>query len=439
MPACLLACPPDLAALRAAQPDCFPLLLESSGSSGWDLLFFSPDPVRTCPLAEAPAFWQAFDDAWQSRQILAADPACAALPFTGGWIYFLGYELLHSLEPRVRLRDWPEAFPVAALARSPGAVLIDREHGCGWLVAESQHWLTRLQQRLVAIARGDRPRLPVLGPLAVAEDDPVQFLDGVKRIKHYIREGDVFQVNLSRGWQIRLDAGHSADRVYADLRQANPAPFSGLFDLGRWQIVSSSPERLLQVRAGRALTRPIAGTHPRSADEAEDAALRARLAASTKERAEHVMLIDLERNDLGRICQPGSVRVDELMAVTSYRYVHHIESTVSGQLREAISPVQALRAMFPGGTITGCPKVRTMQIISELETAPRNAYTGSLGYLNHDGSLDSNILIRSFMQQGDRLWFRAGAGIVADSDPERELQETRAKARGLLRALGLAG
>jgi anthranilate synthase component 1 len=148
------------------------------------------------------------------------------------------------------------------------------------------------------------------------------------------------------------------------------------------------------------------------------------------------MLIDLERNDLGRICLPGTVEVNELMAVASYSYVHHIESNVRGRKRHEVSPAQVMRALFPGGTITGCPKVRTMQIIRELETAPRRAYTGSLGYLNHDGTLDSNILIRTFMHTGAQLRFRAGAGIVADSDPERELQETRHKARGLLRALG---
>ena len=176
---------------------------------------------------------------------------------------------------------------------------------------------------------------------------------------------------------------------------------------------------------------------PRSPDAAEDAALKQRLISSIKERAEHVMLIDLERNDLGRICQPGTVEVNELMAVASYAYVHHIESNVRGRIRDGVDTVEVFRALFPGGTITGCPKVRTMQIIRELENSARRAYTGSLGYLNRDGTLDVNILIRTFMQQGQQLRFRAGGGIVADSDPQRELQETRHKARGLLRALGV--
>jgi len=171
---------------------------------------------------------------------------------------------------------------------------------------------------------------------------------------------------------------------------------------------------------------------------AEDAALRARLQVHPKERAEHVMLVDLERNDLGRVCEPGSVKVATLMEIASYRHVHHIESTVCGQLRPGMRIFDVLRAVFPGGTITGCPKVRTMQIIHELEQTSRRSYTGSVGYLNHDGSFDFNILIRSFLLRGRELAFRAGAGIVADSIPQRELDETRAKARGLLRALDFA-
>ncbi|MEN6585747.1 MAG: chorismate-binding protein, partial [Sulfuricella sp.] len=257
---------------------------------------------------------------------------------------------------------------------------------------------------------------------------------GVESIKRYIRDGDVFQVNLARRWEARLAKGGSAD-LYAMLRERNPAPFAGLADFGDCQIISSSPERLACIHDAEIETRPIAGTHPRATSPLEDAKLREALIFSTKERAEHIMLVDLERNDLGRICEPGSVRVDELMAVRSYTYVHHIESGVRGRLRAGITPGQVLRALFPGGTITGCPKVRTMQIIAELEASPRAAYTGSMGYINHDGSMDLNILIRTFMLQGEQLSFKAGAGIVADSDPERELAETRAKAKGLLRAL----
>ncbi|MEJ5210717.1 MAG: chorismate-binding protein, partial [Burkholderiales bacterium] len=259
---------------------------------------------------------------------------------------------------------------------------------------------------------------------------------GVARILHYIREGDVFQVNLARRWRATLAAAAGPADLFAALDRHNPAPFAGSAVFGGAAIVSSSPERLVRVRDGLIETRPIAGTRPRAADPSADSALRRELLATAKERAEHIMLVDLERNDLGRVCLPGSVEVPALLELASYAHVHHLESTVRGRLRPEVEPAAVVRALFPGGTITGCPKVRCMQIIRELEAAPRQAYTGSMGYLNRDGSMDLNILIRSFMMQGNQVEFWAGAGIVADSRPERELSETRAKARGLLRALG---
>jgi anthranilate synthase component 1 len=201
-------------------------------------------------------------------------------------------------------------------------------------------------------------------------------------------------------------------------------------------VASSSPERLVEVRGGVVQTRPIAGTRPRLPGDDESARIR-ELSAHPKERAEHVMLIDLERNDLGRVCMPGSVEVDELMVVESYAHVHHIVSNVRGRLRADVTPGEVIAATFPGGTITGCPKVRCMEIIAALEDAPRGAYTGALGYLDRNGELDLNILIRTLTLAGDEVSLRAGAGIVADSVAAGELDETRAKARGLLRALGV--
>jgi anthranilate synthase component 1 len=199
-------------------------------------------------------------------------------------------------------------------------------------------------------------------------------------------------------------------------------------------VLSSSPERLLEVKGRAISTRPIAGTRPRSGDSDQDARDTAELVAHPKERAEHVMLIDLERNDVGRVCQAGSVHVDEYMVTESYAHVHHIVSNVRGTLRADATAVDALRALYPGGTITGCPKVRCMQIIAQLEGEGRGAYTGSLGWLGTDGDADFNILIRTLTLRGDQIELRAGAGIVADSVPERELEETRAKALGMLRA-----
>jgi anthranilate synthase component 1 len=200
--------------------------------------------------------------------------------------------------------------------------------------------------------------------------------------------------------------------------------------------LSSSPERLVELRDGIASTRPIAGTRPRGADSGRDQALREELRLDAKEQAEHVMLVDLERNDLGRICEAGTVQVDEYMTIESYAHVHHIVSNVRGRLRAGVTPGQAIAAVFPGGTITGCPKVRCMQLLAQFELEPRDAYTGSFGFLDRQGRLDLNILIRTLTVVGRELGFRTGAGIVADSNPEAELRETRAKALGLLRALG---
>jgi anthranilate synthase component 1 len=269
----------------------------------------------------------------------------------------------------------------------------------------------------------------------VTEDPGEKFTRAVERAKQHIAAGDVYQANLSREWLAEVSPELSSEMIYASLCAANPAPFAGI---ARWQgtsIISSSPERLVSIRDREISTRPIAGTRPRSSDAMADDELSDELFAHPKERAEHVMLIDLERNDLGRVCDAGSVEVSEMMVLESYAHVHHIVSNVRGRLRAEVTPGEAIAAVFPGGTITGCPKVRCMEIISELENSARGAYTGSFGYLNRDGSLDLNILIRTMVKCGNNVTFRAGSGIVADSEPQAELDETRAKAKGMLRAL----
>ena len=268
-----------------------------------------------------------------------------------------------------------------------------------------------------------------------SEEDPEHFLEAVRRAKDYVAAGDIYQANLSRRWRAELPSGPTPASIYRRLCAANPAPFAGIARWDNTTIISSSPERLLAVRGNEASTRPIAGTRPRSGDSAADSALSDELFGNAKERAEHIMLIDLERNDLGRICEPGTVVVDEFMVLESYAHVHHIVSNVRGTLRQGVTPGNAVRAVFPGGTITGCPKVRCMEIIGELEQSARGAYTGSFGYLNRDGSLDLNILIRTMIMKQRYIELKAGSGIVADSDPDAELAETRAKAKGLLMAL----
>ncbi|MHB1175832.1 MAG: aminodeoxychorismate synthase component I [Sulfuriferula sp.] len=428
----------DLLSLHQADPQRYPALLETVSGDGWDILLAFPQQTLLFKNGEAQQCLDQLDAAWRAA-CCVADPATGHLPFRGGWFLYLGYELLEGLEPTVPSRPVDADFPLAAIIQIPAAVMVNRRSGETWLFSETEYanLLDTLQHDLAGLMpAGDIPI--TLGDL---HETPEQdFLEEVKQIQRYIRAGDVFQVNLSRRWHGRVQSKSPAPALYQTLRRSNPAPFSGLARLTHEHaIVSSSPERLVQVQAGMVHTRPIAGTHPRHSEHEKDAQTCAELVAHPKERAEHVMLVDLERNDLGRVCVPGSVRVAELMAVASYTYVHHIESTVVGKLRAGITPVQVIRALFPGGTITGCPKVRTMQIIRELEATPRYAYTGSMGYLNRDGDMDLNILIRTIMVSGEHISFSAGAGIVADSDPATELDETRAKAKGLLRALGLAG
>lgn len=436
MPVIQLPGTPDLLGLHAANPLRYPYLLQTFGCPGWDILFAFPGQSQIFPAdptGQEKTFFSVLDEEWRK----AARPSGqggAMLPFHGGWFVYLGYELLHQLEPSVAVKQQAGEFPLAALTRIPAAIMVDRAEGQTYLFAEeaSSHLLKDLRTDLSGVAEYMGSPVKVDG---FEEEDEQIFLQGVAEVKRYILEGDVFQVNLARQWQASIEHRGNAADVYARLRESNPAPFAGIADFGQHQIISSSPERLAKVRGGVIETRPIAGTHPRAPLAEEDELLRRQLIASPKERAEHIMLVDLERNDLGRVCEPGSIEVSELMAVCSYAHVHHIESSVRGRLRENTTPSEVMRALFPGGTITGCPKVRTMQIISELEPSPRYAYTGSMGYLNLDGSMDLNILIRSFMLAGNDLTFKAGAGIVADSDPLRELAETRAKAKGLLRAI----
>ncbi|RMG29485.1 MAG: aminodeoxychorismate synthase component I [Gammaproteobacteria bacterium] len=440
---------PDLLRLVAARPELFPCLLQSTlqGKQGrYDLLFADPgerlvlwpDGRLEGPHAGDDGFLAALDRWFHAERRDLPDDRVPG-PFAGGWILYLGYELAAEIEPVLSLP--PPHRPVAIAVRVPAAIVLDHQAG-RILVVDEQKDPVRLRE-LLHLAQGCTaacapvPETPLPGG-ACREEPPERYLEGVRRVLHYIREGDVFQVNLSRQWWIDYRTAPDPVRVYGALRRANPGPFNGLALFDDFALLSSSPERLVEVHGPVIRTRPIAGTRPRGRHPEDDLRLRAELHAHPKERAEHVMLIDLERNDLGRVCRPGSVRVSECMALETYAHVHHIVSEVRGRLKEGTTPGDVIRALFPGGTITGCPKVRCMEIIAELEERPRGAYTGALGYLDRRGRLDLNILIRTLVQEGDRLHFRAGAGIVADSDPGRELEETRAKARGLLRALGMA-
>jgi len=398
-------------------------------------LVLDADHRLTGPHAGAGGFLSALEAWWKSLRTDAhtAPGEAARRPFTGGWLLYLGYELASEIEPCLALP--PSSDPVVALAlRAPAAWLRDRSTGEAWLVAEPgfEALLDEFEQRVQHL----RAAAPARGAVfQIAEEDPGKFLAAARRALEYTAAGDVYQTNLSRQWLATASRPVSPVVVYRRLRSTNPSPFAAILRHRDFALLSSSPERLVAVRDGAVSTRPIAGTRPRGATLDDDEALIRSLLDNEKERAEHVMLIDLERNDLGRVCVGGSVQVDEYMSIETYAHVHHIVSNVRGRLRDAVSPTDVIRALFPGGTITGCPKIRCMQIIAELENCGRGAYTGSIGYLNRDGSCDLNILIRTITAQGMTFKFRAGAGIVADSVPAQELAETRAKAEGLLRAL----
>ena len=441
--------PSTLLALHARRPDRYPALFESAAAGNvrgqHDILFAFPGERLTLHAdgrlvaangeSSHESFLDALDRWWQRTAPRTA--LAASWPFSGGWFVYLGYELAAQIEPSLKLHD-DAVGPVAQAIRIPAAIIRDHASGEAWLLAESEslHLLDAMADDLAA--QPELPTSPAGASLltgAVVEDPPEHYLHAIERALEYIAAGDIYQANLSRAWRAPLAATTLPHHVYQRLRHTNPGPFSGLALIEDMAIVSSSPERLVSVRDGIIETRPIAGTRPRGMDADTDGALARELHANAKERAEHVMLIDLERNDVGRVCEAGSVEVNEFMTIESYAHVHHIVSNVRGRLRGDVTPGQALAAVFPGGTITGCPKVRCMEIIAELEGTARGAYTGSLGYLNRDGSMDFNILIRSLQIANGTITLRAGAGIVADSIAANELAESRAKARGVLRAL----
>ena len=431
----------NLLALHQSNPTRYPFLLESvasSDSSHFDILFAFPQETLTLSNKEELSGYSDVDGNdflnnlshwWKTKRDNTIE--CETLPFTGGWFLYLGYELAKQVESHLKLKA--PSTPIAYATRIPAAILYDHKEDCTYYICEEQ--FDYLKQLIIDAEQPESlEKNTSLKLNNIEEEDKNQYLNSIKKVKQYIIDGDIFQANLSRLWKMEGSNVNAVD-LYQKLRKTNPAPFSGLAVHNNFSIISSSPERLISVKNGRAETRPIAGTRRRESDKEKDEALKEELIAHPKERAEHIMLIDLERNDLGRICTPGTIKVDELMVLESYAHVHHIVSNVCGKLKDGILPGEVIKAVFPGGTITGCPKVRCMEIISELENEARGAYTGSMGYLNHNGDMDINILIRTITLENNTLSFRAGAGLVADSVAQSELEETRHKARGLLLAL----
>ncbi len=378
-------------------------------------------------------------------------------PFKGGAAGLLSYDLGRSLE-RVPLPKFDEfQLPALAMGLYETVLAFDHVAGKAWLIsqgfpettpdgrreratariAEFKQWL---QQPLIVIPPSPCSPIPLAAtfpaldsPYLLSSFTAKQYFAAIKRAIEYIHAGDVFQVNLAQ--RLVQGAADHASSLYLRLRERNPATFMGYFDLGHTQIASASPERFVRIHNGLVETRPIKGTRPRIRHAVADLFTGDELQASEKDRAENVMIVDLLRNDLSRVCEPDSVRVTQLCGLETYEFVQHLVSAVEGKLAAGKTPIDAIRAMFPGGSITGAPKVRAMEIISELEPTARGAYCGSLGYLGFNGNLDLSILIRTIIVSRGWWQFPVGGGIIAASDPQQEYEETWHKATGMLRAL----
>ncbi len=383
-------------------------------------------------------------------------------PFTGGAVGFFSYDFVRRFEAIPPAQKTDLDIPEACFLFVDAVVAFDHVLGKAWVIVnpgareqemgfrrpdpgdwtrlydEAREKMAALQSRLMA-AQPERgvpatdavPRAPRQMEAMISRE---QFEAMVRRCKEYIAAGDIYQANLSQRLSARIGERDPL-RLYRVLRSINPSPFAAYCDIGDMQLVSSSPERLIRLVDGIADTRPIAGTRRRGKSSAETRELSDELLANEKERAEHIMLLDLERNDLGKVCTYGSVRVDEMMCIEDYSHVIHIVSNVRGELAPGRDAFDLLRAVFPGGTITGVPKVRCMEIINELEPVARGPYTGSIGYIANTGDMDMNILIRTFVVKDGVAYVQVGAGIVADSDPGREYYETLQKAEALKKAI----
>ena len=371
-------------------------------------------------------------------------------PFQGGAAGYFGYDLGRHLERLPAPSDDSTAFPDLRLGFFDVIAAFDNLERRAWILSsgypepEPRGRWQRAEARMLAFWRrlaqaqepvGGLPPAPRRTPIVRGNFSRADYESAVQRIVDYIHAGDIFQANLSQRLSARLPTDYTPFTLYRRLRALNPAPFAAYLKFGHQVIASSSPERFLKLSGGKVESRPIKGTRPRGRNETDDERLAEELLASEKDRAENVMIVDLLRNDLSRVCLDDSVDVPELCALERYATVHHLVSTIVGRLRPEATAVDLLEASFPGGSITGAPKIRAMEIIAELEPTRRGPYCGSIGYIGFDGTMDSNIVIRTYTINRDRVTFQAGGGIVADSDPVAEYEETLAKARALLVAL----
>lgn len=377
--------------------------------------------------------------------ISSAPPPLPGLPFNGGAIGYFGYDLARRLERLPNRALDAEAIPEMSVGIYDWAVVVDHEQQASWLIgAERDTRTTAAWDKLIALFSApplagteSPPRRPFQVGKVSCNFTRASYRQAFARIQRYIAAGDCYQVNLAQ----RFSAPASGDHWlgYQTLRRLNPAPYSAYLNHPAARILSSSPERFLEVKQGRVETKPIKGTRPRAAAPEADSALARELQGSDKDRAENLMIVDLLRNDLGKVCAPGSVAVPKLFNIESFATVHHLVSTVTGRLAEGGDAVGLLRASFPGGSITGAPKLRAMQIIEELEPNRRGVYCGAIGWLGFNGDMDSNISIRTLVSSDQRLRFWAGGGLVADSQADAEYQECLDKAAAMLRLVRECG
>lgn len=360
-------------------------------------------------------------------------------PLAGGMVGYFGYEALSWTEP-VSLREKPGLdLPDIVFLFFDWVVCFDHFKNTIEILGEKEgveSGLEILRETENDLKKTENQERTTFEPLETHWESNFTkeaFCKAVDQAKSYIAAGDIFQANIAQRLSCRTE--QTGRDLYRALNRINPSPFSGYLKTPGLEIISCSPERLVRREKNLAETRPIAGTRPKVTDPERDSQLEKELAANKKERAEHIMLLDLERNDLGKVCEYGSVRVSEFLGIESYSHVRHLVSNVTGTLKKSSGSIDLFKAMFPGGTITGTPKVRSMEIIDELETVKRDIYTGSLGYFSYTGACDFNILIRTLIKKENQVYLHAGAGIVADSQPEKEYEETLHKANALIQAI----
>ncbi len=424
--------PPAIATLLESP---FPTPENSPQSSRYSLIFGSPRVIAGKPQIWTPKIGQVFSFL-ESRVFSSRDSIPTHLPFIGGWVGWLGYDVAWEIEKLPYRKADYLPFPVAFWYEPESFAILDHSEQKLWLASTKIEDLDQLEIRLEKELLCVNPDSPHKYHIKF-DTSKQEYEYAVRQALKYIRAGDIFQTNLSLRFETTTQA--SSWRIYRVLQKLNPSPFASYWQTPWGAVISCSPERLIQLQGQTAQTRPIAGTRARGINPSQEKALEADLITNVKEIAEHIMLVDLERNDLGKVCQWGSVQVNELLTIERYSHVIHLVSNIKGCLAQKYNSIDLIKAMFPGGTITGCPKVRCLEIIEELEPVRRNLFYGSCGYLDQRGHLDLNILIRTLLytqeSSGARVWGQVGAGIVADSIPEQEWAESLKKAEAQLTAL----